>query len=317
MSNSGLRHPLTRLNLNLLPMLEALLRERNVTAAARRAGVSQSAMSHSLAKLRALLEDPLLVMSGRDMVLTPRGEQLARALPGALDALEATLARQVPFDPASSQQEFRIATFDYFELTTIPALLEHLRRHAPGIKLSVERLDRASPARLLAGELDLVLGGESMTMPPSLVTRRLYRDPFMVIVRPGHPALRRGRLPLNRYIDADHLLISVEGRALGPVDRALAKRGRARRVALRLPHFGSAGLAVMRSDLVCTLASSVAQVAQETYGVLVLPPPLPLPAPAITAWWPPQHDDDPPRRWLRQALFGGEAMSPRLRKLMR
>lgn len=317
MSDRGLRRRLSGLNLNLLPALEALLRERNVTAAARRAGTTQSAMSHSLAKLRALLEDPLLVASGRAMVRTPRGDQLARALPEVLDALEVALDGDVAFDPRTSRHHFRVASFDYFELTTLPALLSYLRVHAPRVELTVERLDADAVTRLAAGELDLVLGGESSTMPSSLMRRVLYRDPFAVIVRHGHPALRRGGLTLERYLEADHLLISVEGRPEGLVDRVLAARGRTRRIAVRVPHFSSAGLAVLRSDLVCTLAGSVAHAARETHGVVVVRPPLTLPPPAIVAWWPPQHHDDPARRWLRETLFGGAGLSRRLRELMR
>jgi DNA-binding transcriptional LysR family regulator len=108
------------------------------------------------------------------------------------DALEVALAVEVAFDPKTSQHRFRVASFDDFELTTLPELLGYLCGHAPGVQLAVERLDARSAARLIAGELDLVLGGESMTMPPALMTRRLYRDPFAVIVRRGHPALRRG-----------------------------------------------------------------------------------------------------------------------------
>jgi DNA-binding transcriptional LysR family regulator len=316
MNEADTTRGLARLNLNLLPALEALLRERNVTAAARRLGMSQSAMSHALARLRDLLGDPLLVVSGRKMAITPRGEQIAAALPDALAVLERALVAPAAFAPATATQRFRVATFDYFELTTLPEVLAYLRRHAPGVDLDVERVDAAAIARLVDGEIDLVLGAESMTMPAGLRRRTLYRDPFAVIARPGHPRVGAGRLTLARYVELDHILIAVEGRGAGVVDRALARQGLARRVALRLPHFGSAGLAVLHSDLVCTVASTVAHRARQLHGVRVLEPPLELPSPALVAWWPRQHDDEPARRWFRDILLSGRALSPQLRKLM-
>lgn len=309
--------PLASLNLNLLPALAALLRERNVSAAARRVGVSQPAMSHALARLRTVLGDPLLVVAGRKMALTPRGEQLAAALPAALDRLDEVLAPPRPFAPATATQRFRIATFDYFEVTTLPEVLAYLRRHAPGIHLDVERVDAAAITRLVDGELDLILGAESMAMPGGLMRRVLYRDPFAVIARAGHPRVGPGRLTLERYVELDHLLVAVEGRGPGVVDRALARHGLARRVALRLPHFSSAGLAVACSDLVATVASTVAHRARQLHGVQVLAPPLELPSPALVAWWPRQHDDEPARRWFRDILFSGRALAAPLRRLMR
>ncbi len=306
---------LARINLNLLPALAALLRERNVSAAARRVGVSQSAMSHALAKLRGLLDDPLLVVAGRGMAITPRGEQVAAALPAALDQLATALAPPSEFDPATATHRFRLATFDYFELTTLPELLAYLTRTAPGVHLDIERFDRSAAARLVDGDLDLVLGAETMPMPAGLRRRVLYRDPFAVIARPDHPRLT-GRLTLERYLAVDHLLIAIEGRGLGVVDRVLEQRGLSRRVAVRVPHFASAGLAVRHSDLVCTVASTVAHRAHELFGVRVHDAPLPLPSPSLIAWWPRQHDLDPARRWFRATLLDGAGMSPRIRRLM-
>lgn len=307
---------LRALNLNLLPALDALLRERSVSAAARRMGVSQSAMSHSLAKLRGLLDDPLLVATGRGMVATPRGEELAAALPPALASLHQVLAGPAAFDPRATQREFRIATFDYFEITTLPDVLRYLRDHAPGITLSVERMDSRSVDRLVHGDIDLILGAEAMPMPAGLMQRMLYRDPFAVMVRADHPRVK-SRMSLARYTELDHVLVSVEGRARGAVDRALAERKLSRRVSLRLPHFSTAALAVLHSDMACTIASTVAYRAKELYGVRVLPPPLELPRAGIIAWWPRQHQDDPARRWFRDVILGGAAVSPRIRKLMR
>ncbi|MFK8003439.1 MAG: LysR family transcriptional regulator [Polyangiales bacterium] len=305
---------LSALNLNLLPALDALLRERNVSTAARRVGVSQSAMSHSLAKLRLALGDPLLVAAGRRMAPTPRAESLARSLPPLLAALHAALAQPESFDPKLATRAFRIATFDLFEFTILPDLLVYLREHAPNVRLHIERIDERAPQRLADGELDLVLGGETMNMPSSAMRRTVYRDPFACIVRADHPGVG-SRMTLKRYLALDHVLISVEGRADGVVDRALAAQQKSRHVALRLPHFSTAALSIQRTDMVCTLARSVAERARELYGVRVLKPPLELPTSAAVAWWPGQHQEDEAHRWFRTLLLDGDALSASLRRL--
>jgi DNA-binding transcriptional LysR family regulator len=302
-------------NLNLLPSLVALLSERHVSGAARRAGVTQSAMSHALSKLRILFDDPLFVRSGRELVLTPRGERVAAALPPVLEELSEIIAPPVPFDPETSERSFTLATLDYFELTTLSEVLAHFARVAPCIHLDVERVDSNSPERLRRGEIDLLVAGSSASLPSAgLRSRHFFDDPFRVIMRRDHPLGRR-RLTLERYARADHVVVSVEGRRSGVVDRKLAERGFSRRIALRVPHFASAPLAVMRSDLICTIASSVAIRSKELFGVKVMKPPLDIPSAGVVAWWPRQHDDDPACTWFRNELLSGRALSPALRKL--
>lgn len=303
------------LNLNLLPALSALLREESVGRAARRAGVTQSAMSHSLAKLRELLGDPLLVAQGRGMVLTPRARALAAALPPALDHLREALVGPAAFDPATDPATFTIATVDYFELTTLPTLLGYLRRHAPAVRLVLERLGPSSLASLRDGELDFVLSGPVPTAA-GVRTVELYRDPFKVIARQGHPGIDR-RLTLDAYLAYEHVVVRFEGRGLAAVDRALARVGRQRRVGLSVPHFTAAPLAVAGSDMLCTIASSVAVAGRALVGVRMLEPPLELPAAPVTLSWPTAHEADPARRWLRDLLLGGAAAPPTIRRLMR
>jgi DNA-binding transcriptional LysR family regulator len=305
------------INLNLLPALEALLAEGSVSGAARRTHVSQSAMSHSLGKLRELFGDPLLVPSGRRLVPTPRALRLATMLPHALDRLAEAVAPPEPFDARTSERRFRIATLDYFELTTLPDVLDHLGKHAPGIRLEIERFSAAHIPALAMGEIDLALVGGSLAIPLAGIRRAsLYEDPYAVIARADHPRIGR-RLDLETYLALGHVLVTVEGRREGAVDRALAKLGRQRTVALRVPHFVSAPLAVLRSDYVCTIASSVARRAHELFGVRVMPPPLSLPAAPVVALWPRRHDDDPASSWLRAIIQSGRAASPYVRGLIK
>ena len=305
------------LNLNLLPALAALLEERSVSVAARRAGVSQSAMSHSLARLRELLNDPLLIQSGRRMVATPRGEAIALELPAALEKLELALRPSSTFDPRTAKARFSIATHDYFELTALPEVLGYLNEHAPYVDLEVLRLGPDTQAKMMRGEIDLALSGTSTSMSMTgLAYRDLLEVPFSVIARAGHPHLGR-RLSLKQYVQLSHVLVNIDGRSNGVVDRELNKLGYERRVALRVPHFISAPIAVATSDLICTVASSVAERGRELFGLRVFRPPLALPTPSVSLLWPRQHEQDPAKTWFRDLFLNGTVFPPSLRKQLR
>lgn len=290
------------INLNLLPSLVLLLETRNVTQAARRAGVSQSAMSHSLSNLREQLGDELLVQSGRSLVLTPRAISLADELPALLARLRLTLRGEEPFDPKRSERTFRIATLDYFELTQLPTLLGRTRELAPDVSFDVQRFAPTTIDALVEARVDLAL--VSATQRPSnagLCVRALGSDPFVVIER-GSSRARRP-LTLDQYTSAGHVLVSLESKAAGVVDVALAAEGRSRRVALRVQSFASAALAVASSDLVCTLPESVARRMASMLDLRVSEPPIALAAPRFIGLWPRSMDRDPAHRWLRLQVF--------------
>jgi DNA-binding transcriptional LysR family regulator len=299
------------INLNLLPALEALLETRSVSAAARRTHVSQSAMSHTLSRLRAVLGDPLLVPEGRALVLSPHAQALLARLPEALDRLGEALAPRERFDPRTTRRTFRVATLDYFELVILEDVMAHLAAHAPHASLWVERVSTATLPALAAGEIDLALVGEaSLPRLPTLARAELFRDPFAVMMRPGHPLARARTLTLDRYLSYPHVVVTVEGRVDGAVDRALEAHGRARHVSLRVPHFATAPLAILGSDALSTIASSVAARAHALYGVVVKAPPLTLPSANIVAVWPRRLEADEGARWLR-SLFVDGTLRPR------
>lgn len=304
-----------RINLNLLPALEALLREGSVSGAARKLNVTQSAMSHALGRLRAVLQDPLLVPSGRGLTPTPRARSILAALPQALDRLGDAVQAGEGFDPRRSTRSFRIATLDYFELATLPELLSYWAAEAPGVQLQLERLGPTHFDELAQGTLDLVLAAAHLPVPLSIPRKVLYQDPFSVIARADHPAVGR-RLTLAQYLALGHVLVSVEGRREGVVDRALAEKGLTRRILLRVPHFASAPLAVQNSDLICTVASTIAHRARQQGGIRILAPPLALPPTPVALFWPPSDTLDPAATWLRQIFLDGAAFAPRLQALM-
>jgi DNA-binding transcriptional LysR family regulator len=311
---------LSGIDLNLVVLFDAVAREGNVTRAAERLGVTQSALSHALRRLRKLVGDPLFVRGSGGMVLTPRAEALVVPLRSALVTLGRALSEPGRFDPSSARRAFRVATPDLFDVFLLPPLLERIRSEAPGIDVTIVPV--AEPRlteRLETGEVDMAIvpreeaqsSGPSAPAEGGLVRRTLFRDRLVCLIRGEHPLLvgkpgRRTRktrsLSLDDYVRLSHLLISPSGEGPGPVDRALAERGLARRVALRIPHFYSALAIIARSDLVLTAPTALARLAPRKPSVVTLSPPLRLPGHSINLVWHERFSKDPAHAWLRELL---------------
>ncbi len=299
---------LAAIDLNLLNVLDALLAERHVTRAARRVGLTQSAASHALARLRTLLGDPLLVRGpGGAMLPTARAEALAPILRQALAALEAGLRGEPTFDPASAQRTFHVATGDYHELVLLPRLCAGLADDAPGCDLWVHPIaDDPAPA-LIDGTADLALGvWRGRGWPSGIYEKRLFDETFVCVVRRGHPAAAQ-KLTLARYLALSHLLIAPRGTPGSFVDDALAAIGKRRRVAVAVPHFLVAPHVIASTDLVVTLASRVARTLAKPLGLTLLDPPLDLPGFTASMAWHERAHRDPAQRWLRDRLLAVSA----------
>ena len=266
---------LSSIDLNLLLALEALLHTGSVTAAGRRIGLSQPAMSHALARLRDMLGDPLLVREGRTMRRTALVEQILPRLRELLAEIESTLLGHRRFTPGESARSFRIATNDYCGALLLPALLADVRRSAPRAELEFHAYRGYAPAHELAlGELDLAIG-VFLHVDPALAKKPLFSDGFACVVRRGNPRVGK-TLTLQRYVELDHALITSPDYGPGVVDLALAARGLRRRVVARVPHFLVAPALVAKSDLILTLPERVARMASRMHGLRLLAPPLEL-----------------------------------------
>ena len=321
LSEAALPERLARIDLNLLVAFDALAREQNVTRAAERVGVTQSAMSHALRRLRELLDDPLLVRGKSGMVLTARAEALVLPLRSGLVSVDRALVRAERFDPRTARRKFRLATPDLFDLLAIPLLLEALRERAPGVDLVVAPLDARLSDALETGEIDLCVaprvddfpGGAPELDGSGLVRRVLFRDDFSCFCRADHPAAsekrpRRGKpaaiepLSVEAYAALSHVLVSPRGEGPGLVDELLAKQGLSRRVALRIPHFFSALSIVEKSDLILTAPTALRLLLPSRSKVVALPAPLRLPGHAIALLWHERFSNEPGHAWLRELI---------------
>jgi DNA-binding transcriptional LysR family regulator len=296
---------LSSVDLNLLVVLDALLAERNVTRAASRVGISQSAASHALARLRALTGDELLVRGRDGMVPTLRAEELALPLREALAAISRALAPPRPFDPGTASGKIIIGTSDYGELVLVPLVVARLAREAPGIELRVLGLpdDLATP--LATAMVDLAIAPlDPEDKRAGMYAKKLFEEKFICVVRKGHP-LATKKLTVARFAAASHALISPRGKEGGLVDDALAQLGMKRRVAVAVPHFLVAPYLVAASDLILTLADRIARVLAGPLGLVVLAPPaeLGLKGFAISAVWHERTHGDATQRWVREVIL--------------
>jgi DNA-binding transcriptional LysR family regulator len=291
---------ISSVNLNLLVALDALLRERSVTRAARRVGVTQPAMSNSLAQLRRLFSDPLFRRERHGLSPTPRALLLAPLVAQGLHAFERALVAP-SFEPRTSERRFVLWTSDYVELVLMPPLLRELERTAPGVTVEVRPWGLHSvPEALAKGEGDVMIGFFD-ELPRHHHQSLLFEEDYVCIVRRNHPRVRR-TLTLARYLELSHVLVSQQSDSPGSVDRALEKLGKKRRVALRVSHFLIVPVLVGATDLVAAISRRAAEPFATALGLRLLPPPLSLPRSRIRQAWPAELELDPGHRFLRETL---------------
>ena len=291
---------LAALDVNLLVALDALLTEGSVTAAARRMGVTQSAMSQTLARLRTQLDDPILVRAGRGMTPTPFARRIAGRLRAAIAELEAVVHDRPAFEPATSSRRFVIAMVDYLALTLLAPLRARVAAAAPSVDLAVHALD-AGPieAALERGAVDLYVGVLGSN-EAGLATDPLHRETFAVLVREGHPLTEAPSAEV--WARAPHLHVSPRREAGSVVDRALTQAGLERRIAVEVPYFALVPDLLAGSDLVATVPRRLGELFSARHGLRLLEPPLPLPSIDVHAGWHPRFEGEPGLRWLRGQL---------------
>lgn len=292
---------ISAIDLNLLPALEALLKRRNVSHAAKDVGLSQPAMSRALARLREVLGDPLLVRTpGGGYALSPRGEALSAQLITTLDHVKAVF-RDPGFDPASTQRTVRIAGLDTHTLLLAPALMARLAKEAPGIDIRFENYSPNIIERSESGELDLVFATSTVALPPGARSETYAQDKLALVLRKGHPMAKRKWTPED-YGKVDHVGISIFGDAGSDLDAQLAKFGVKRRMALVTPHFIAALAAVSQTDMATTQSHTFASRFADTFGLILKEPPVPNTRLDLTIVWSHVRAADPVLAWLRKVI---------------
>lgn len=290
-----------RLDLNLLRLFEAVLHSGSVSRAATQLGLTQSAASNGLARLRDVLGDPLFIRRPGGVEPTARARDLAAPVAAALSALRMAIDGQAPFDPAGAEAEVVIGMSDHAELVLAPALIARIEAAAPGLALTFRHCDRSDAVGLIDDEA-LLLAIGVLPDPPARMTRQfLRREGFCVVMRPGHPAAA-GPWSLDAYLAARHMLVSAVASRTGAVDRLLTDRGLQRRLGPVVSHHLAAGAVLADSDLLLTLPQSVGHVLIRAFGLVERPVPFDLPNVRLAMIWHRRNDEAPLHRWLRREV---------------
>lgn len=276
---------LSRVDLNLLTLFEAVMATRHVGRAAQRLNLSPSAVSHGLGRLRRLLDDPVFIRTPKGVTPTDRATELAGPIADALRGVRGVIASVEPFDPARSARRFTLSAPDGISAVVLSPLLARLAREAPGIALSLRQLlperGEASVDRAWRGAFEELDGRTTDlaivptdAVPARFRWRNLFEDDFVLVARekPG----RAGAVTLDDYCAMQHLLVSATGEASGFVDDRLAEAGRTRRIALTVPNFMFALAVVAETELVCAVPRRFAEGFGARFRVVALEPPLPL-----------------------------------------
>jgi DNA-binding transcriptional LysR family regulator len=285
-------------DLNLLPMLDALLRHRSVTLAARELDMSQSALSAALARLRVLLDDPLFVRTGRGLEPTTRAAELAGPVAAVLEQVRERVLRATAFDPATSRRRFRVMLSDVGAYVLWPRLLRAVRARAPTATIGMRPAAGADiAAELLEGGVDLAIGAYP-GIAGSLMQRRLFERRFVALVRAGHRLAGR-RPTLRAFCDAPQAAVPGASGVQARIDRLLAERGLRRTDIVEVPSYLMLPALLESSDYLAVVPGQLAEAFARRGALEVLPLPFALPASVIRMHWHRRFHRDPANAWLR------------------
>ncbi|CAB3809346.1 HTH-type transcriptional regulator SyrM 1 [Paraburkholderia caffeinitolerans] len=286
-------------DLKSLQLFATLLRECNVTRTARQLNMTQSAVSHTLNRLRDLFRDPLFVTAGRSLAPTPRALELAEPLHRALAVVGALIEPDDGFVPATLEGTFEIATTDYIGFLLLPVLMDRLSVAAPGVAINVKPLEPDDDlAALREGALDLILWNED-SAPSNYYVRKLFTDRLKSIVRAGHPHIQGG-LSAEQFRAARHIRVSGHyGAVKEAVDAFYEHLGIRVSTAVTVPHFMLAHMLVSQSDMIGMIAELTARRIAGNLPLQVLEPPVEMAPFTVSAVWHARRHTSGAHRWLR------------------
>ena len=307
-------------DLNLLHVFDALMTERSVTRAGKQVGLSQSATSNALSRLRALFGDALFVKTPAGMIPTPRAQALGGPIRVALDTIATAVRLPTPFDPARSHHTFTLGMSDYVEFTLLPSLVRVCAKIAPGVTLSVRAVDRGTGLELLdASAIDLAIG-YFPEIKSWHASEALFSERWVCVGCDCNDALPvRNRLTLKQYLANPHLVVSSRENRVGPdamlgdFDEALFRaHGLRRRVVTSIPHFLAAPFVIERTPLLATIEERLAKRHLGHLGLRLFALPFKVAGFEVSQAWHRSRAADPAHRWLRERIneLAAEFASP-------
>lgn len=292
---------LKSIDLNLLLVFDQVYRSGSLTKAGRELGRTQSAISHSLEKLRRLFDDPLFVRTSRQMTPTPRAVELAKSVQKALAELQNALSVSQSFDPETVTRSFSISMSDYVEAVLLPRLMAYLYRHSPGIQIEVVSPTLAdTQSSFESGDLEMIIGNRDVSA--GTFQQELWTDEFVCMISRNHPAIKES-LNLDQYLSYPHVLFAASGKRDRIVDHTLTRQNLKRKTALRTPSVQVVPGIIQNTPYITTLPRMLAELVENS-SVTILPSPIEFPKLKIMQYWHPIMHRDPAHQWLRKTIHG-------------
>lgn len=290
------------LYINQLKLVDALARSRNLTEAAEEVGLTQSAASHALARLRKAFSDQIFVRTSEGMRPTPFGGRLIAAASEALQVLYAGLNRHPDFVPKTSRRAFKIILSDVSQFLYLPQLLDRLATEAPGVIIRVRPVPMKAPHLLFeSGEVDLAVG----TFTRLIVgcrQQRLYREHYACVARKDHPLFRQG-MTAEAFSKVEQAIVDPRGYVHEQLDNLLTQQRMPRKGKLYSPYFLSLLPVIANSNLLVVMAGRLAKAFSELAPLQIMTPPAKLPTYNVTLFWHERFHRDPANEWLRHLFI--------------
>lgn len=303
---------LSRTDLNLLVVFDALMEERQVTRAAARIRLTQPAVSHALKRLRELFGDALFTRGPGGIHPTPHALDLHVPVRAALAHAQAALGSRRHFDAASATRSFCLAMTEVMSVEVMPHLIALVRQRAPGVTLMVRASGAGEAAEFVArGEADIGLGVVPR-LPEGVVFQELYSDTLVCVVDREHPKLRKGRMRRQDYLAAAHVAVAGQRQLGMELDELMRRIGIERRIVAVLPHYVAIPAVVVGTDLVGHVRQRLVAMSGHAERLRTFHPPVPAPIPPLRflQLWHLRDENDAGHRWMRgmiaEAARGGD-----------
>ena len=291
---------LRAVDLNLLPVFMAVVEEGQLSRAALRLGMSQPAVSAALQRLRLTVDDPLFTRSRAGLSPTPRARELYQVLAPGLQQMAEALDPAQRFDPAASERVFRLVAVDYFEVLLVGPLIDRVRQHSEGISLQVVPQLDGWQQQLISAEVDVALDTE-VPDDERLTAVPVSEEKLAVVARKDHARIR-GKLSLQEFLEAEHVVLPLRDRRVLPLDQILGRPGWRRRVGAQVVQYSNLLNVAASSDLIATVPLRLAQRMAPSLALQVLPFPVKTPPVPLYLIWPQAMQRDQAHAWFRQLL---------------
>lgn len=295
---------LKTVDLNLLIAFDALMSDRSVSRAAARLGVTQSALSHALKRLRVMFGDPLLVRGARGMAPTERAMSLMQPVKAILAEIHSIVSTRIVFDPATTKRTFKISMSDAMSVEALPLIVRSLRKNAPGIDLLISSSGpRDACTRISNDEIELAIG-VFPHKPEGFRHKELYRDTLVCVADRKHPSLKKGRMDEKSYLTSPHVTVAPNLDSGVQLDDIFIAMGLVRRVVATVPHYIAVPALIRGTDLIAHTRRRLVNVLRISSNLVVFPIPVPIRIPELSfeQIWHPRYDGDPGHRWLRHLI---------------